>query len=109
MRAAARGRITAARRQPPAPPHPPEFCKSQESALALLWTVGIFALNCGPVVMGLVLDYLGPKLTALIGGQRWRQAPARSTRRGEPALPPPPATTHTHHHPTPPPHTQAWC
>ena len=83
--------------------------QSQESALALLWTVGIFALNCGPVVMGLVLDYLGPKLTALIGGQRWRQAPARSTRRGEPALPPPPATTHTHHHPTPPPHTQAWC
>ena len=43
------------------------FCKSQESKLALLWTVGIFALNCGPVIMGFVLDYLGPKFTGILG------------------------------------------
>lgn len=57
----------------PAPPPPAEdfststICKSQESKLALLWTVGIFALNCGPVLMGFVLDYLGPKFTAILG------------------------------------------
>lgn len=44
-----------------------ELCKSQESHLAVLWTVGIFALNCGPVLMGFVLDYLGPKFTAILG------------------------------------------
>jgi hypothetical protein len=44
-----------------------ELCKSQESSLAILWTVGIFALNCGPVLMGFVLDYLGPKFTAILG------------------------------------------
>lgn len=42
-------------------------CNSQESHLAVLWTVGIFALNCGPVIMGFVLDYLGPKFTAILG------------------------------------------
>lgn len=46
---------------------PNELCKSQESRLAVLWTVGIFALNCGPVIMGFVLDYLGPKVTGAIG------------------------------------------
>lgn len=44
-----------------------QICKSQESMLALIWTVGIFALNCGPVLMGFVLDYLGPKFTAILG------------------------------------------
>lgn len=44
-----------------------EICKSQESKLALLWTVGIFALNFGPVIMGFVLDYLGPKFTSILG------------------------------------------
>lgn len=43
------------------------ICKSQESKLALLWTVGIFALNFGPVLMGFVLDYLGPRFTAIVG------------------------------------------
>ena len=43
------------------------ICKSQESKLALLWTVGIFALNFGPVLMGFVLDYLGPRFTAILG------------------------------------------
>ena len=45
-------------------------CTSQESSLALLWTLGIFTLNCGPVVMGVVLDFLGPKLTGILGAQR---------------------------------------
>ena len=45
-----------------------EVCKSQESSLALLWTLGIFTLNCGPVLMGFVLDFLGPKLTGILGG-----------------------------------------
>ncbi len=43
------------------------ICKSQESKLAVLWTVGIFALNCGPVIMGFVLDFLGPKFTGILG------------------------------------------
>jgi hypothetical protein len=43
------------------------ICKSQESKLALLWTVGIFALNCGPVIMGFLLDYAGPKVTMIVG------------------------------------------
>jgi len=49
-------------------------CKSQESSLALLWTLGIFTLNCGPVVMGFVLDFLGPKLTGILGVQAPRAA-----------------------------------
>lgn len=45
------------------------LCKPQESSLALLWTVGIFSLNFGPVLMGFVLDYLGPKFTGILGAQ----------------------------------------
>lgn len=45
-----------------------QVCTSQESSLALLWTLGIFTLNCGPVLMGFVLDFLGPKLTGILGG-----------------------------------------
>lgn len=44
-------------------------CQSQEASLALLWTLGIFTLNCGPVVMGFVLDFLGPKLTGILGAR----------------------------------------
>ncbi|EFN50524.1 hypothetical protein CHLNCDRAFT_139004 [Chlorella variabilis] len=44
-----------------------EVCTPQESSLQLLWTLGIFTLNCGPVVMGFVLDFLGPKLTGILG------------------------------------------
>lgn len=43
-------------------------CAWQESQLAVLWTVGVFALNFGPVIVGPVLDYVGPKLTAMLGG-----------------------------------------
>ena len=43
------------------------ICESQESKLAVLWTLGIFALNFGPVVVGFLLDWAGPKLTALTG------------------------------------------
>ena len=42
-------------------------CKSQESKLAVLWTLGIFALNFGPVLVGPVLDRFGPKITAIFG------------------------------------------
>jgi len=42
-------------------------CPSQESKLAVLWTVGVFALNAGPVLVGPLLDALGPKLTAVFG------------------------------------------
>lgn len=42
-------------------------CKSQESELAVLWTLGIFALNFGPVLVGPVLDGLGPMWTAVMG------------------------------------------
>ena len=44
-----------------------DLCASQESKLAVLWNIGIFALNFGPVVIGPILDYVGPKLTALFG------------------------------------------
>ena len=44
-----------------------EGCKAQESGLALLWTLGIFALNIGPVPMGFVLDFAGPRYTSIIG------------------------------------------
>lgn len=42
-------------------------CAWQESHLAVLWTIGVFALNFGPVVVGPILDYVGPKLTAIFG------------------------------------------
>ncbi|KAK9804317.1 hypothetical protein WJX72_006375 [[Myrmecia] bisecta] len=42
-------------------------CSTQESKLAVLWTIGIFALNFGPVLVGPVLDFVGPKLTTLLG------------------------------------------
>ena len=44
-----------------------EGCKSQEGGLALLWTLGIFALNIGPVPMGPVLDFFGPRYTSVLG------------------------------------------
>ena len=43
------------------------LCKYQENHLSILWTVGIFALNFGPVFVGPVLDYFGPKLTVILG------------------------------------------
>ena len=43
------------------------LCESQESKLAVLWTIGIFALNFGPVLVGPLLDWAGPKLTAITG------------------------------------------
>lgn len=33
----------------------------------MLWTIGVFALNFGPVIVGPILDYVGPKLTAMFG------------------------------------------
>lgn len=42
-------------------------CKAQESELAVLWTIGIFALNFGPVLVGPVLDKIKPRWTSVIG------------------------------------------
>ena len=42
-------------------------CARQESRLAVLWTIGVFALNFGPVIVGGVLDFVGPKLTSILG------------------------------------------
>lgn len=42
-------------------------CKAQESELAVLWTIGVFALNFGPVLVGGVLDLVGPKWTSVLG------------------------------------------
>ena len=44
-----------------------DICKSQESKLALLWTLGAFSLNSGPILGGFALDYLGPKFVAIMG------------------------------------------
>ena len=51
-----------------------EGCKAQESGLALLWTLGIFALNIGPVPMGFVLDLAGPRYTSIAGAVLERAA-----------------------------------
>lgn len=48
----------------------------------MFWTVGIFALNCGPVLVGFVLDYCGPKLTTILGARR-----LCSIRRSPPCFP----------------------
>ena len=44
-------------------------CSWQESRLAVLWNIGVFALNFGPVFVGPVLDWVGPKLTAILGAR----------------------------------------
>lgn len=33
----------------------------------MLWTIGAFALNFGPVIVGGILDLIGPKLTSIVG------------------------------------------
>lgn len=42
-------------------------CKAQEEALAVLWTIGVFALNFGPVLVGPILDGIGPRYTSVLG------------------------------------------
>lgn len=44
-------------------------CAQQETKLAVLWTIGVFALNFGPVIVGGVLDLIGPKLTSMLGNR----------------------------------------
>ena len=50
---------------------PPDLnarCAWQESHLAVLWTIGVFASELsGLSSWGPVLDYVGPKLTAMLG------------------------------------------
>lgn len=41
----------------------------------MLWNIGIFALNFGPVVLGPILDYVGPKLTAILGENSVQKIP----------------------------------
>ena len=68
---AGRRRFIACCPPPPLGPlalHADANCTSQDTSLSLVWTLGIFTLNCGPVAMGFVLDYLGPKLTGILGG-----------------------------------------
>ena len=62
---------------PPSPPLSGTVCKSQENRLAVLWTVGVFALNAGPVAVGPVLDWIGPKLTTCLGAllNAWGSCP----------------------------------
>ena len=43
----------------------------------MLWTIGVFALNFGPVIVGPILDYVGPKLTAILGAPFLRLRPSR--------------------------------
>ena len=62
-------------------------CAWQESRLAVLWTIGVFALNFGPVIVGPILDYVGPKLTAILGGSSPPYCPvARPTWAGASSL-----------------------
>ena len=51
----------------PAPALPSASCAARDTRLAVVWTVGAFALNSGPVAVGPVLDWLGPKLTTALG------------------------------------------
>ena len=58
------------------------LCPTQESKLAVLWTIGIFALNFGPVFVGPVLDWVGPKITTVLGSSSLMSAlhcPPRSS------------------------------
>ena len=43
----------------------------------MMWNIGVFALNFGPVLVGPVLDWVGPKLTAMLGARTLLQAGQR--------------------------------
>ena len=40
------------------------ICKAQESKLTLVYTLGVFAVNFGPAVVGPILDAFGPRLVS---------------------------------------------
>lgn len=43
------------------------LCASQESKLAVVWNAGAFAVNFGPALVGVALDYLGPRFVTASG------------------------------------------
>jgi hypothetical protein len=42
-------------------------CASQENKLAIVWNAGAFAVNFGPALVGVALDYLGPRVVTASG------------------------------------------
>lgn len=42
-------------------------CKDQEKTLALIFNIGVQAVNFAPIVAGPALDWLGPKVVATAG------------------------------------------
>lgn len=42
-------------------------CSSQSSDFAIIYNVGVFAVNFGPALAGPLLDWAGPKLAATMG------------------------------------------
>jgi len=42
-------------------------CRPQENRLTLIYTLGLFAVNFGPVPVGPVLDIWGPRLVSVLG------------------------------------------
>lgn len=48
-------------------PKSDSFCIEQEERLSFIWTLGVMAVNFGPVFIGPMLDVCGPKYTVLFG------------------------------------------
>ncbi|KAK9812965.1 hypothetical protein WJX72_006572 [[Myrmecia] bisecta] len=44
-----------------------ETCKSQETKLALIFVLGAFAVNFGPLIVGPILDRIGPRIMSAVG------------------------------------------
>jgi len=42
-------------------------CRPQENRLTLIYTLGLFAVNFGPVPVGPILDIWGPRLVSVLG------------------------------------------
>ena len=42
-------------------------CRPQENRLTLIFTLGLFAVNFGPVPVGLILDAWGPRCVSVLG------------------------------------------
>jgi hypothetical protein len=51
----------------PAQGNSQQGCSSQDSRLAVAWNVGVFAVNFGPAMVGVALDYFGPRVVATAG------------------------------------------
>jgi hypothetical protein len=42
-------------------------CPKQDAKLATIWTSGVFAVNFGPALSGLFLDWAGPRVVSAAG------------------------------------------